>query len=173
MTEGCQEKKLWHRAGRPPNPKHKLLFFSPFPFLPHAPKPTFARMFPVEICNLCKIKWVTSCRCVYELETLRSKQLQRPDSNHKHHRATVFVRGGRGRVLAFHRLSWGPPFCNKQKFYGNFLESQWETAGFFLKCIICQGLEKQSNSFKKVTTVPEEFLKNNSSKLYSQKKKKP
>lgn len=45
-------------------------------------------MFPVEICNLCKIKWVTSCRCVYELETLWSKQLQWSDLIYKHHGST-------------------------------------------------------------------------------------
>lgn len=91
MTEGCQVKKPWHRAGRPNHPKHKLLSFFSFYF----PKRTFARVFPVEICNLYKIKWVTSCRCVYELETLWSKQLQRPDSNHKHRGSTKFIRGGR------------------------------------------------------------------------------
>lgn len=85
-------------------------------------------MFPVEICNLCKIKWVTSCRCVYELETLWSQQLQWPDSNHKHHgstelcRVTLFVMG-------FHHYEWmNVPY----EFCGWFqMQSQWEITGSF------------------------------------------
>lgn len=85
-------------------------------------------MFPVEICNKCKIKWVTSCRCVYELETLWSQQLQWPDSNHKHHgstklcRVTLFVMG-------FHHSEWMNVPC---EFCGWFqMQSQWEVTGSF------------------------------------------
>ena len=60
-------------------PKHKLSSFFPN---------NLARMFPVEICNLCKIKWVTSCRCVYEPETLWSEQLRWSDLIYKHHGST-------------------------------------------------------------------------------------
>lgn len=70
-------KKPWHKAGRP-NTQAQTVVFSK----------QFTRMFPVEICNLCKIKWVTSCRCVHELETLWSKQLQWSDLIYKHHGST-------------------------------------------------------------------------------------
>lgn len=91
-TEGCQVKKPWHEAGRPITQAQTVVFFFFFPN-------NLARMFPVEICNLCKIKWVTSCRCVYELETLWSKQFQWSDLIYKHrgstklHGVTLFIIG--------------------------------------------------------------------------------
>lgn len=85
-----KETMAWSWEANHPSTNCRLFFFFPN---------NLARMFPVEICNLCKIKWVTSCRCVYELETLWSKQFQWSDLIYKHrgstklHGVTLFIIG--------------------------------------------------------------------------------
>lgn len=108
-------------------------------------------MFPVEICNLCKIKWVTSCRCVYELETLWSKQLQWSDLSYRHH--------GEPSYTGLNCLSWVPPFFwvnVTYAFVAGFKCSSVRNYRFLLRPNCCQEMEHncpKGNEVKKLLRI--------------------